>query len=106
MSQNQINAYAAPEAGAALVPFTYDAGPLGDQEVEIAVESCGICHSDVSVINNEWGMTAYPVVPGHEVSGTVSAVGGWCDRIEARFESRAGMAFRVLRGVSGMPGRR
>jgi uncharacterized zinc-type alcohol dehydrogenase-like protein len=75
MRTNEIHAYAASEAGAALEPFTYDAGPLGDYEVEIAVESCGICHSDLSVINNEWGISSYPVVPGHEVSGSVAALG-------------------------------
>jgi uncharacterized zinc-type alcohol dehydrogenase-like protein len=75
MNSSTIHAYAASEAGAALEPFTYDAGPLGLDQVEIDVQSCGICHSDVSVINNDWGMTSYPVVPGHEVSGTVAAVG-------------------------------
>lgn len=75
MNQNEIHAYAASEAGAALQPFTFDPGPLGDHEVEISVASCGICHSDLSVIDNEWGVTSYPVVPGHEVSGVVAAVG-------------------------------
>jgi uncharacterized zinc-type alcohol dehydrogenase-like protein len=44
-------------------------------EVEIDVRYCGICHSDVSVIDNEWGISQYPVVPGHEVVGTIAAVG-------------------------------
>jgi len=82
MSQNEIHAYAASEAGAALEPFTYDAGPLGDHEVEIDVASCGICHSDLSVIDNEWGISSYPVVPGHEVSGTVAAVGDHVSRLK------------------------
>ncbi len=71
----KVNAYAATEAGAALEPFSYDPGPLGSQEVEIHVESCGICHSDLSVLNNEWGISQYPLIPGHEVAGTVGAVG-------------------------------
>ena len=71
-----IKAYAALKAGAKLEPFEYDPGPLGPQDVEINVEYCGICHSDLSMLNNDWGMTAYPFVPGHEVSGTIGAVGG------------------------------
>ncbi|WP_026375934.1 NADPH-dependent aldehyde reductase Ahr [Aestuariibacter salexigens] len=70
-----IKAYAARAAGAALEAFEYDPGPLGADEVEIDVESCGICHSDLSMLDNEWGMTAYPFVPGHEVVGIISKVG-------------------------------
>ncbi|HEY8586238.1 MAG TPA: NAD(P)-dependent alcohol dehydrogenase [Rhodanobacter sp.] len=54
---------------------TIDAGPLGDEEVEVTVDYCGICHSDLSVIGNEWGNAGYPFIPGHEVIGTVSALG-------------------------------
>lgn len=70
-----IKAYAAKEAGGKLEPFEYDPGPLAAGEVEINVEHCGICHSDLSMLNNEWGMTQYPFVPGHEVVGTIGAVG-------------------------------
>jgi uncharacterized zinc-type alcohol dehydrogenase-like protein len=70
-----IHAYAALEPGGRLEPFEYDPGPLGADEVEIAVEHCGICYSDLSMLNNDWGMTEYPFVPGHEVAGTVAAAG-------------------------------
>lgn len=70
-----IKAWAAQCAGGKLEPFEYDPGPLGDEEVEIAVEHCGICHSDLSLLNNDWGMTQYPFVPGHEASGRVVAMG-------------------------------
>jgi len=70
-----INAYAATSAGGLLEPFSYDPGPLGPHEVEIAVTHCGICHSDLSMLNNEWGMSQYPLVPGHEVIGTLAAKG-------------------------------
>lgn len=70
-----IKAYAAFEKGAALKPFEYDPGKLGVDDVEIDVRYCGICHSDLSMIDNEWGMTRYPIVPGHEVIGTVASVG-------------------------------
>jgi uncharacterized zinc-type alcohol dehydrogenase-like protein len=70
-----INAYAASEPKGKLEPFAYDPGELKPQEVEIDVHSCGICHSDISVIDNEWGNAQYPVVPGHEVVGTIAKVG-------------------------------
>ena len=54
---------------------TFDAGPIGAEEVEIAVENCGLCHSDVSVLNNEWGISQYPAVLGHEVIGRITALG-------------------------------
>ena len=69
-----IQAYAAMAAKQALQPFEYTPGPLGEGQVEIAVESCGICHSDLSMLDNEWGMTSYPFVPGHEVVGRIVAV--------------------------------
>lgn len=74
-----IKAYAAQTAGGRLEPFEYDPGALKDEEVEIDVEYCGICHSDLSMWKNEWGITQYPFVPGHEVVGTVAAVG---DRVK------------------------
>jgi uncharacterized zinc-type alcohol dehydrogenase-like protein len=48
-----VNAFAASEAGGKLEPFEYELGPIGDHHVDIAVESCGICHSDLSMLNNE-----------------------------------------------------
>ena len=70
-----INAYAVHEAKGELKPFKYDPGRLDDTEVEIDVKFCGICHSDLSMIDNEWGISQYPLVPGHEVVGTISSVG-------------------------------
>jgi len=70
-----INAYAAQKPKGQLEAFQYDPGTLGKDDVEIDVMYCGICHSDLSMINNEWGMSKYPLVAGHEVVGTVSQVG-------------------------------
>lgn len=70
-----IQAYAAFEAGGELRAFEYDPGPLGTGEVEIEVEHCGICHSDLSMLDNAWGISSYPLVPGHEVVGRIGAVG-------------------------------
>jgi len=71
-----IRAYAASEAGGRLESFEYDPGPLNDSAVEIQVLACGVCHSDLSLLKDDWGITTYPFVPGHEVVGTVVAVGG------------------------------
>jgi uncharacterized zinc-type alcohol dehydrogenase-like protein len=70
-----IKGYAAMEPGGRLQPFEFDPGPLKDFEVEIKVEYCGLCHSDLSMVDNEWGISQYPLVPGHEIVGTVAAVG-------------------------------
>ena len=70
-----IYAYAAQEPGGALEAFKYDPGELAASDVEIEVDYCGICHSDLSMLDNEWGMTTYPFVAGHEVIGRISLVG-------------------------------
>lgn len=70
-----IKAFAAHAAGGKLEPFQYDPGELGHDQVEVNVEYCGICHSDLSMVNNEWGMSEYPLVPGHEIVGTVAQTG-------------------------------
>ncbi len=73
---------AAPGPKQPLQPFQYDPGALGCGEVDIAVESCGICHSDLSMLDNDWGMTTYPFVPGHEVVGRVTALGEHTKRLK------------------------
>jgi len=70
-----FNAYGATTAHGPLQPFNFNPGDIGPEEVEIKVSHCGICHSDLSMLENEWGMTKYPFVPGHEVTGTVVALG-------------------------------
>jgi len=87
----KIRAFAAEAPKAKLKPFEFDPGPLGDEQVEIAVEYCGICHSDLSMLNNEWGMTAYPFVPGHEVIGKVVEVGRSAKR--AKVGQRVGLGW-------------
>ena len=74
-----VKAYAAKGPKQDLEPFEYEPGPLGPHEVEVRVTHCGICHSDLAMIDNDWGFSAYPLVPGHEVVGTVTAVGSDVD---------------------------
>jgi alcohol/geraniol dehydrogenase (NADP+) len=70
-----FHGYAAKEVGKPLSEFEYDPGPLADDQVEIRVQSCGICHSDLSMLDNAWGMSQYPLVAGHEVVGEIVALG-------------------------------
>ncbi|MFT7035224.1 MAG: putative zinc-type alcohol dehydrogenase-like protein [Cyclobacteriaceae bacterium] len=70
-----VNAYAAKEQKGILTPLSYELGEIEVEQVDIKVEYCGLCHSDLSMINNEWGMTQYPIVPGHEIVGEVVAMG-------------------------------
>ncbi len=70
-----VKGYAATEPGGELKAFEYELGPLGDHQVDIKVEYCGICHSDLSMLDNDFGLTQYPFVPGHEIVGRVDAIG-------------------------------
>ena len=71
----EYQAWVAAEAGAMFQLQSLDQHPLGPEEVEVTVEHCGVCHSDLSMWKNEWGMAAYPAVLGHEVVGRVTALG-------------------------------
>jgi alcohol/geraniol dehydrogenase (NADP+) len=70
-----IKAWAATEAGGQLKPFSYDPGPLRAEDVEVEIEHCGVCHSDLSMLDNDWGITTYPFVPGHEAVGRITRLG-------------------------------
>lgn len=68
-------AYAAPSAKAPLAPFSIDRRAPREHDVAIAIKYCGICHSDIHQAREEWGSAAFPMVPGHEIAGIVTAVG-------------------------------
>ena len=70
-----VQALAAREKRSPLAAFAYDPGPLGPAEVEIAVAACGLCHSDLHLIDDAWNRSVYPLVPGHEIVGAVVACG-------------------------------
>ena len=69
-----FHAFAAHTPGARLKPFAYEPQPLGPFEVEILITHCGICHSDVHLVDGDWG-EVHPVVPGHEIIGMVEQAG-------------------------------
>jgi alcohol/geraniol dehydrogenase (NADP+) len=73
-----FSAFAALGAKKDLVPFSYDPAPLGPRDVEVEITHCGICLSDIHLIDNDWSTSAYPLVPGHEIVGRVAATGEGC----------------------------
>lgn len=77
----KYQAWVAKEAKQPMVLEAIDLGPLGAEDVEIAVEHCGVCHSDLSVLNNDWGFSQYPAILGHEVIGRISAIGSNAKRL-------------------------
>ncbi len=72
---NEIHGMAVYAAGAQLLSYKYDAGELKADEVAIRISHCGVCHSDVHLIDNDWGQSKYPFIPGHEIIGTITATG-------------------------------
>jgi len=72
---SSVDAWVAKGPKQKFVRDEIDLGPLGPEEVEVQVEHCGICHSDLSVLNNDWAVSTYPAVLGHEVIGRVAEVG-------------------------------
>ncbi len=74
-SLTKVRAFAASGPKEKFQPFDYELGPLGEDEVDIDVEYCGLCHSDLSMWNNDWNRTQYPFVGGHEVVGRIRAAG-------------------------------
>lgn len=79
---SKIKAFAALAKGKPLVPHEYEPGPLKPEQVEIKVSHCGICHSDLSMLDNDWGFSSYPLVAGHEVVGTVTHAGPQVKRVK------------------------
>lgn len=75
----QIDAYAALEAKATLEPFTYEADDLDNYGAEVKISHCGVCHSDLHLVDNDWRWSKYPLIPGHEIVGEVTAVGTLAD---------------------------
>jgi uncharacterized zinc-type alcohol dehydrogenase-like protein len=76
----RVNAYAAPAAGEPLAPTSIERRDVGANDVLIEIEYAGICHSDIHTVNGDWGPQPFPVVPGHEIVGTVTEVGAGVTR--------------------------
>ena len=72
---SSTKAYGAESATSGLKPVTIQRREPGPHDVAIAIAYCGVCHSDVHAVRDDWGGTRFPIVPGHEIVGTVTAVG-------------------------------
>ena len=83
--------WAATAAREALSPFTWEPRELSPDEVEVAISHCGICHSDLHLIDNGWNSSTYPFVPGHEIVGHVTAAGS---AAEHRVGQRVGIGWQ------------
>ncbi|HZU54178.1 MAG TPA: NAD(P)-dependent alcohol dehydrogenase [Holophagaceae bacterium] len=78
-----VKAYAAASASAPLAPFTLERRAVGPHDVEIDIAYCGICHSDIHQVRDEWGGSTFPMVPGHEMVGRVTKVGAHVAKFKA-----------------------
>ncbi|MCK8515059.1 NAD(P)-dependent alcohol dehydrogenase [Methylonatrum kenyense] len=72
---NNTKAYAATSPGSGVGPLDIERRALRPDDVAIDIDYCGVCHTDIHFVQNDWGMTQYPVVPGHEIIGRVTEVG-------------------------------
>ncbi|XP_047324329.1 probable cinnamyl alcohol dehydrogenase 6 [Impatiens glandulifera] len=70
-----VTGWAAHEQSGKVTPYTFKRRENGINDITIEVLYCGICHTDLHYINNDWGITMYPVVPGHEITGVVTKIG-------------------------------
>ena len=76
-------AYAAPGAGKPLAPFSFERRDPRPEDVVIDILFCGVCHSDIHQVRDEWSGSTFPMVPGHEIVGRVARVGGKVTRFAA-----------------------
>ena len=67
--------YAAPALGKPLAPYAFERRAPRANDVVIDIKFCGICHSDIHQVRDEWGNSSFPMVPGHEIAGVVAAIG-------------------------------
>lgn len=77
-----IQAYQCKQQSEPLIPFTYTLKAVGPTDVRIKISHCGICHSDLHLIDNDWKITPYPLVPGHEIVGIVEEKGNLIDHVK------------------------
>ena len=88
-----IHAFAASQVSAHLDSFRYEQTPLAPKDVAIAITHCGVCHTDIHMIDNDWELSQYPLVPGHEIIGTVLALGS--EVTELSVGQRVGLGWLV-----------
>lgn len=75
--------YAAQTAQSPLAPFSFSRREPGATEIQIEILYCGVCHTDLHMVRNEWGQSSYPMVPGHEIVGRVTSAGSAVEKFKA-----------------------
>ena len=80
--------YAAQSATEALAPFLFERRDPGPSDVVVDIQYCGVCHTDIHMTRNDWGMSVFPMVPGHEIVGRVSRVGDSVKKFKSRRNRR------------------
>ena len=90
--------YAAEQARAPLAPFTFERRTPGPTDIQIEIAYCGVCHSDLHQVRDEWGGAIFPMVPGHEIVGRVSAVGSAVTKFEVGSLAGVGCLVDSCRG--------
>ncbi len=78
----KISAFAAYSSKEPLRAFTYEVPPLDPHEILVKISHCGLCHSDIHLIDDDWKRSRYPLVPGHEIVGAVVKKGDACDYLQ------------------------
>jgi uncharacterized zinc-type alcohol dehydrogenase-like protein len=89
--------YAAHDKSSPLAPFHFDRRDPGPNDVAVAIDFCGICHSDIHQARDEWGGSIYPMVPGHEIVGRVTAVGASVTKFKVGDLAGVGVAVNSCR---------
>ncbi len=92
--------YAAKDATSPLQPFSFERRDPRPDDVAIAIDYCGVCHSDLHTVRNEWGGTAYPALPGHEIVGKVTAVGSNVTRFKVGDRAAVGCMVNSCRACA------
>jgi D-arabinose 1-dehydrogenase-like Zn-dependent alcohol dehydrogenase len=96
--------YAARDAKSGLGPFSFERREPQAGDVAMEILYCGICHSDIHQVRNEWNDSAYPMVPGHEIVGRVTAHRPGCDEVQGGRPGRGGRDGGLVPGVRQLPG--
>ena len=91
MSTTLVKAYAQLHAKAPLEPFQYELPDIRPDQVDIKVEYCGLCHSDLSMLQSDWGVPPFPLILGHEVVGTIVGAGACVQGLQ--FGDRVGLGW-------------
>ena len=71
----ETNSFAAYNSHDDLKPYEFKRRDILPDDIEIEIDYCGVCHSDIHMVKNDWGMSNYPLVPGHEIIGRVRSFG-------------------------------